>query len=120
LLLKGFDSGIKKLITARYADFRSSSENSPLDSKVFKKAIGFDYDGTFFVFEKKITNNPLLKLNMESVISHSFREIIRKVEVNSKNGNILIIGLRGSIYKIKFYDKLGEKSRNLASFYEYI
>lgn len=31
-------------------------------------AVGMDYDGNFFVFSYKITNNPLLKLNMESIV----------------------------------------------------
>lgn len=68
--------------------------------------VGLDYDGNLFVFNKKITNNPLLKLNLEAVVCHSYKELIRKVVV--ERNRIYLMGMRGSLHKVKFNEAVSE------------
>ena len=39
---------------------------------------GLDYNGVFSLLDKVKTHNPLLKNNMETVVSHALNEMARK------------------------------------------
>ena len=73
--MKGFDSQCRQLI---YAVHFIPHPSMNYGRKIY---MGLDFDGRLHLFDKKVTNNPLLKLNMEAILSHSFKEIIRKVEI---------------------------------------
>ena len=60
---------------------------------------GLDYNGVFSLLDKVKTHNPLLKNNMETVVSHSLNEMARKF-VQCSDGSIYICGLRGSVVKM--------------------